>query len=423
MKSVRIDYIARVEGKGALDLTIDGGEIKDLKLRVYEDPRFFEAILVGRSFEEAMEITSRICGICYVTHQLSSIRAVEKILKVEVNDRIKLLRRLIAIGGIITSHCLHLYLLALPDVLGLPDSFRMDPKFLVKTLRVKAAGDRLIEVIGGRAVHPVTMVVGGFTYAPSKEKLKALEDHLKEAKETALESVGLFSADKFPHLEIDCERICLHNPEMYAINEGRVRSNRGLDISEDEFRSFIKEEQVPYSTAKISKVKGRGSYMVGPLSRVNLNFSQLSDDAKEAAGASGFRFPSPNPFAANMARLLEVISLLDETMLLIDRYREGNVRASYTVKGGEGGAITEAPRGMNYHWFRIGDDGLIKAADISPPTCQNARRIEDDLREYVPKIAHLPEEEIARRCAMLIRAYDPCLSCSVHSLKVNVKKL
>ena len=423
MKTVKIGYLTRVEGKAELDLTIDGEEVKDLKLKIYEEPRFFEALLIGRSFEEAVELTSRICGICYVTHQLSSVRAVEKVLGVEVNDRIRLLRRLIAIGGIISSHCLHLYLLALPDVLGLPDVFTADPKLLVKALRLKAVGDKLVELIGGRGVHPVSIVVGGFTYTPPKDKLMELAQSLKEAKKTAVESVPLFSADKFPKFEVDCERVALSNPEEYAINEGRVKSNKGLDISEDEFRAFIEETQVPHSTAKHSKVKGRGSYMVGPLSRVNLNFSQLSEDAREAAEASGFKFPSSNPFAANMARLLEVISLIDEALELIDAYREGPVRVPFQVKGGSAGAITEAPRGMNYHWYSIGDDGLIKAADISPPTCQNARRVEDDLREYVPTIAHLSEKEIASRCAMLIRAYDPCISCAVHSIEVKVKKL
>ncbi len=423
MKNVSIGYLTRVEGKGGLDLTIENGKVKDLKLRIYEEPRFFEAFMVGRRFDEVVEISSRICGICYVTHQITPARAIEKILRVEVNDRIRLLRRLIAIGGIISSHALHVYLLALPDVLKLPNSFSIDPELLVKALRLKGLGDKIVEIVGGRAVHPVSIVVGGFTQAPPKEKLKALVDDLKDAKKTAMESIQFFSPESLPSFEVDSEKIALSNSDEYAINEGRVKSDKGLDISEDEFRKFIEEEQVPHSTAKHSKVKGRLSYMVGPLSRVNLNFSQLSEDARNAADASGFKFPSHNPFAANVARVIEIISLIDEAIELIDLYNEGEVRASFRVRGGNAAAITEAPRGINYHWYSIDDNGTVKAADISPPTCQNAKRIEDDLRAYVPTIAELPEEEIAHRCSMLIRAYDPCISCAVHSLNVKVKKI
>ncbi|MBS7613045.1 Ni/Fe hydrogenase subunit alpha, partial [Candidatus Bathyarchaeota archaeon] len=385
-------------------------------------PRFFEAFMVGRRFDEIAEIASRICGICYVTHQITPVRAIEKILGVEVNDRIKLLRRLIAIGGIISSHALHVYLLALPDVLKLPNSFSIDPKLLVKALKLKGLGDKIVEIVGGRAVHPVTIVVGGFTYAPPKEKLNALVDDLKDAKKTAMESIQFFSSESLPSFEADSEKIALSNSDEYAINEGRVKSNKGLDISEDEFRKFIEEEQVPHSTAKHSKVKGRLSYMVGPLSRVNLNFHQLNEDAQNAAETSGFKFPSCNPFVANVARVIEMISLIDEAIELIDLYNEGEVRVSFKVRGGNAAAITEAPRGINYHWYSIDNNGVVKAADISPPTCQNARRIEDDLRAYVPTIAELSKEEIAHRCSMLIRAYDPCISCSVHSLNVKVRK-
>ncbi|MEM3547170.1 MAG: Ni/Fe hydrogenase subunit alpha [Candidatus Bathyarchaeia archaeon] len=423
MKNVSIDYLTRVEGKGGLDLTIEGNEVKDLKLRIYEEPRFFEAFMVGRRFDEVVEIASRICGICYVTHQITPARAIEKILGVEVNDRIKLLRRLIAVGGIISSHALHVYLLALPDVLKLPNSFSIDPKLLVEALKLKGLGDKIVEIVGGRAVHPVTIVVGGFTYAPPKEKLKALVDDLKRAKKTAMESIRFFSAENLPNFEVDSENVALSNPEEYAINEGRVKSNKGLYISEDEFRRFIEEEQVPHSTAKHSKVKARASYMVGPLSRVNLNFHQLSEDAQNVAEASSFKFPSSNPFMANVARVVEMVSLIDEAIELIDSYNEGEVRVSFKVRGGEAAAITEAPRGINYHWYRIDNNGIVRAADISPPTCQNAKRIEDDLRAYVPAIADMSEEEIAHRCSMLIRAYDPCISCAVHSLNVKVRKM
>jgi coenzyme F420-reducing hydrogenase alpha subunit len=423
LKNIKIDYLTRVEGKGGLDLTIEGSEVKDLKLRIYEEPRFFEALLVGRRFDEAVELTSRICGICYVTHQITSVRAIEKVLGVEVNERIRLLRRLIAIGGIISSHALHVYLLALPDFLKLPDAFSINPELLLKALKLKGVGDRIVEIIGGRAVHPVTIVVGGFTYAPPKGKLEPLKDELKEVKKTAAETVQLISTADLPTLKVDSEKIALSNSEEYAINEGRVKSNKGLDITEDEFRKFIKEEQVPHSTAKHSKVVGRSSYMVGPLSRLCLNFNQLSDDAKSLAETVDFRQQSDNPFEANIARLLEIVSLADEAIELIDSYEEGEVRVPFKVRGGEAAAITEAPRGMNYHWYRLDNNGIIRAADISPPTCQNAKRIEDDLRVYVPTIADMSEEEIAHRCSMLIRAYDPCISCSVHSLTVKVRKI
>ncbi|OYT62801.1 MAG: Ni/Fe hydrogenase subunit alpha [Thermofilum sp. ex4484_15] len=425
-KRLEVPYISRVEGKGTLEITIKGSEIEELKLRIFEAPRFIEAILVGRPYYEVHEITSRICGICPVTHQITALRAVEKAMGVKVPEHIRKLRKLLAIGGILSSHALHLFLLALPDYTGHPSVVEMAKAYpgVVKAgLRIKEAGDGLIELIGGRSVHPVSTVVGGFTSIPTQRKLESFKATLLKAKEEALKVSDFVLDLDFPDFERKCEHMALHKPNEYPVNEGRVVSTEGLDVSEDEYRKYVYEVQVGYSTAKHSLVKGRGSFMLGPLPRVNLNYGNLSDDAKEVASRSKFKFPCFNPFAANVARLLEIITLIDEAIAIIDGGElEGPSRVKVEPKEGEACALTEAPRGLNFHSYKFDERGFVTYASIAPPTCQHLRNIELDLMEYLKGYVHESEKEIARRSEMLVRAYDPCISCSAHFLEVKVKK-
>ena len=337
-KTIRIDYIARVEGQGALDVRISReGRVEELKLRIYEPPRFFEAFLVGRKYDEVMELTSRICGICPIAHQIAALQAVEAALGVEVSQQTRDLRRLLAMGGIIQSHVLNLYFLALPDLMGYESVIAMakdHPEVVKRGVRLKKVGDDLAELIGGRTVHPVTAVVKGFTSLPKKAGLDAMKARMKEAKKDALETLELFSKLDIPRFVRRCEHIAVSHPEEYGIYDGRLASTEGLDISADEYRDYIFEKQVPYSTAKHSWVKGRNSFLVGPLARVNINFDKLSQSTQDALDRIGFKKPSYNPFMSLVARAAELIHYIDEGVEIIERLPLKEEDLSVEVRAG-----------------------------------------------------------------------------------------
>ena len=420
VRRIGVEYITRIEGQAALDLWLSkDGELRDVKLRIYEPPRFFEAIMLGRRFDEVAEIASRICGVCPIAHQVTALKAVEKALGIGVAPEVRLMRRLMAMGGIINSHVASIYLFTLPDYLNRP-TLLGEPELLRRAMRLMRAGDEVASLIGGRAIHPVTVVVGGFTHLPSRAEADRVRRRLMEAKGDALKTLGLFEEVEIPEFERRCEHIALRREEGYAINEGVITSTEGLRITAEEYREHIEEFQVPYSTAKHSRVKGRSTFLVGPLARVNLNFDRLSTDAQEAAATLGLKPPCFNPFASPLARVVEVIHLIDECIeSLKELPNEGCTPPPLEPREGAGAAATEAPRGLNYHRYELDGDGLVKGCDISPPTCQNARNMERDLWELVPKLMELPEEELLRRCEMLIRAYDPCVSCSVHMVRIH----
>jgi len=416
--NIDVNYLARVEGRGALNVRIaKDGKIKDLKFRIYEPPRFFESFLIGRRYDELMELTSRICGICPVAHQITALRAVENALGVEPSQQTKDLRKLLAISAHIQSNVLSMYFLSLPDLMGYESIITMtkDNLDIVKRgLKLKKLGNDITDLIGGRAVHPVTAVVGGFTVIPSRNKMKAIRKRLVEAKQDAYDTVDLFSEVEIPDFERKCEHMAISDSKEYAINHGRFISTEGLDCDEMEYRDYIHEEQVPYSTALHSHVKNRGSFMVGPLPRVNLNFDQLSSDSKDAAKRSGVKFPNFNPFVSHLARAIELIHDIDESIEIIDRVPLKEERRDFRCKAGFGAAITEAPRGSLYHSYEIDNNGIVKKADLVPPTAHNANNIEKDLQEFVLTLLDLSMDEFTLKCEMLIRAYDPCISCSTH---------
>lgn len=416
--TIDVNYLARVEGRGALNISISkDGKVEDLQFRIYEPPRFFESFLIGRKYDEVMELTSRICGICPVAHQITAIRAIENALGIEPSQQTRDLRKLMAISAHIQSNVFSMYFLSLPDLMGYESIIAMtkDNLDIVKRgLKLKKLGNDITDLIGGRAVHPVTAVVGGFTVIPSRNKMKAIRKRLVEAKQGAYDTVDLFSVVEIPDFERECEHIAISDPKEYSINHGRFRSTEGLDIDEMEYRDYIYEEQMSYSTALHSYVKNRSSFMVGPLPRVNINFDQLSSDAKDAARRSGVKFPNFNPFVSHLARAVELVHDIDESIEIIDRVLLKEERRNFICKAGFGAAITEAPRGSLYHSYEIDNNGIVKKADLVPPTAHNANNIEKDLQEFVLTLLDLSMDEITLKCEMLIRAYDPCISCSTH---------
>jgi len=417
-KIINVDYIARVEGQGAINLEIKkNGKIENLQFKIFEPPRFFESFLIGRRYDELMELTSRICGICPVAHQITALRAVENAMNIQISDQTKKLRKLIAISAHIQSNVLSMYFLSLPDLVGYESLIVMTKEhsdIVKRALNLKKLGNDITQIIGGRSVHPVTMIVGGFTSIPNKNKFITILNRLKDAKKDALKTFELFSNLKIPDFSRKCEHIAISNPKQYAINEGRFKSTEGLNIDEINYRNHIYEKQKPYSTALHSYIKKRDSFMVGPLPRVNLNLKQMSDDARNVVNTSGVKFPNFNPFVSHLARAIEIIHDIDECMDIIRGFPYREEKPSIMCKSGFGAAITEAPRGSLYHSYTFDNNGFVKKADIVPPTAHNAYNVEKDMHNFVQTIIDSPMDEITLKCEMLIRAYDPCISCSSH---------
>ena len=417
-KTIKVDYIARVEGQGAINVNIDkNGKIEQLQFKIFEPPRFFESLLVGRKYDEVMELAGRICGICPVAHQITSLRAIENALGIEPSDQTKDIRKLIAISAHIQSNVLSMYFLSLPDLMGFESIIAMakDHMDIVKRgLELKKLGNDITEIIGGRSVHPVTLLVDGFSSLPDKNKLQTIKKRLIDAKEDAYKTVDLFANIRIPDFVRKCEHVAISDPKKYAINEGRLISSDGLDIDEMNYREHVYEKQKPYSTALHSYIKDKDSFMVGPLPRINLNFAQLSSDAKNEAKNSGVKFPNYNPFVSHLARAIELVHDIDESIEIIDRLKLKEEQKSITCKSGFGAAITEAPRGSLYHSYLLDNNGIVKKVDIVPPTSHNAYNIEKDMNEFVQTINDESVEDITLKCEMLVRAYDPCISCSAH---------
>ncbi len=425
-KTIKVDYLTRVEGEGALYVKIKGDKVTDVKLKIIEPPRFFEAFLRGRMYSEAPDITARICGICPVAYQMSAVHAMEHALGVTVDGQLRELRRLLYCGEWIESHVLHVYLLHAPDFLGYPDAIQLAkdyPDIVKRGLQMKKAGNAIVALLGGREVHPVNVRVGGFYKAPSKQELAQLAEKLKWGRDAALETVRWTAQLSFPDFEQDYEFVALQHPTEYPFNEGRLVSNKGLDIAVQEYENHFSEEHVPYSNALHSVLKGRGSYFVGPLARYNLNYDRLSPLAQQAARDARLGPICQNPFQSIIVRSVEVVYAFDEALRIIEGYEIPEQPAiDLHPRAATGSACTEAPRGILYHRYRLNDDGLILDAKIVPPTSQNQKTIENDLRHYVEQAIELPEEQLTWQCEQAIRNYDPCISCATHFLKLHIER-
>ena len=425
-RTIKTDVLARVEGEGAMYVRIDGDVVEDVELRIYEPPRFFEALLRGRSFTEVPDITARICGICPVAYQMSSCAAMEDACGVTVDDGIRVLRRLLYCGEWIESHALHVYMLHAPDFLGYSGVVEMarDHREIVEAaLRMKKAGNRLMTVVGGREIHPINVRVGGFHRAPARSELRALRDPLREARETALETVRWTSELTFPDFEQDYELVALDHPDEYPIDRGRIVSNRGLDIPASGFDDHIVEEHVERSNALQARMRERGSYLAGPLARFAHGFDRLREPAREAATAAGLERVVTNPFRSIIVRAVEIVHALDEAIALIEAYEPPDrPHAEVVPRRAVGHGVTEAPRGILYHRYEIDEDGAILDARIVPPTSQNQLRIEEDLRSFVQAHVGLDDDALRHRCEQAIRNYDPCISCATHFLDLHVDR-
>jgi coenzyme F420-reducing hydrogenase alpha subunit len=425
-KTIKTDYLARVEGEGAMHVKIEDGRVADVKLKIYEPPRFFEAFLRGRAFTEAPDITARICGICPIAYQTSSVLAMEDACGVEVGGQLRALRRLIYCGEWLESHVLHVYMLHAPDFLGYESAIELardQPGIVQQALELKKTGNQVMTVIGGREVHPINLRVGGFYRAPSRRELAELVDPLERAREIALETVRVVAGFDFPDYEQDYELVALADPELYPIDLGRVVSNRGLDIPVSAYDEHFVEEHVEWSNALHSSVVGRGSYLCGPMARFALAFDRLSPLARQAADEAGIDASERNPFRSIVIRAVELVYAADEALRLIAEYEEPDAPAvEVEPRAGVGYGASEAPRGLCYHRYRLDTDGTILDAKIVPPTSQNQRAIEEDLRGVVERSLDLPDGKLSLLCEQTIRNYDPCISCATHFLTLEVER-
>ncbi len=427
-RTFEVKALSRVEGEGALYVKLNGDQVEHVELNIYEPPRFFESFLRGRSIHEVPDITARICGICPVAYQMTACHALEKALGITTTPEIRTLRRLLYCGEWIESHALHMYLLHAPDFLGYESGISLagDHREVVeKGLRMKKIGNQILEILGGRAIHPINVTVGGFYRAPNRDALKKLLPDLEWGLAAAIETLELVSTFEFPDLELDYNCVSVKHPNEYPMNEGRIVSTSGLDIAAEQYEEYFEERHMPQSTALHSVLLPEGTpYLVGPLARINLCFDELATTAKRAAEKCGISWPSRNNFQSIVARAIEVIDAYEEAIAIVKSYNAepAQSRIIYTPKPGSGCHATEAPRGLIYHRYRIGDDGLIAEAKIVPPTSQNQGQIESDLRAYVPRVAAFDDAVATQKCEHLIRNYDPCISCSTHFLDMRIER-
>ena len=426
-RRIEVGALARVEGEGALHVRVDGDRVEDVRLEIYEPPRFFEAFLRDRPFGDAPDLTSRICGICPIAYQLSATAAIEDALGVEPSEQVRRLRRMIYCGEWLESHGLHVFMLHAPDFLGYEGAIEMardgHADLVERALRIKKTGNELLRVIGGRAVHPVNMRIGGFYRAPTAGELRPVRDLLERARDELAESARWTATLEYPDHEIDCELVALRGDGAYPLEAGTLASTEGLELGPDEFMDRFAEEQVEHSTALHARVRERGHYLTGPLARYALNRERLSPAALAAAAEAGLGDVCRNPFQAIAVRVVEMLYAADEAIRLIDGYEPPDPPAC-EVEPAEavGNGWTEAPRGMLWHRYELRGDGRIASARIVPPTSQNLASIEDDLRAFVGANLGLAEDELRLRCEQSVRNYDPCISCSTHFLRLEIER-
>ena len=434
---LHVGSLGRVEGEGALHLRVSDGRVEEARLQIYEPPRFFEAFLRGRAYTEPPDITARVCGICPVAYQMSACAAIEDACGVTVAPVIRDLRRLLYCGEWIESHALHIYLLHAPDFLGsasaieLARSHRADVE---RGLRLKKAGNSIMELLGGRAVHPVNVRLGGFYRAPARDELRPLAEELRRALDDARETVRWVAGFEFPDASVDADLLALAAPDTYAIEGGTptvLRSDGSTDsFAVRDFADRVVETQVEHSTALHSLLDGR-RHLTGPLARFAISGRRLSPVALEAAMAAGLGDPREgavcrNPYRSVLVRAVEVVYAIDEALRIIDAY-EPPPRPYVEVPpaAGTGHGATEAPRGLLYHRYRLDAEGTVTDVRLVPPTAQNQGAIEDDLLRIAQTAItehDASDEELTHLCERAIRNHDPCISCATHFLDLTVDR-
>lgn len=424
--SIKVPSLTRVEGEGSLELEIKNNEITHLKFRIYEPPRLFEKLLQGRDYNDVIDIVARICGICPVAYQMSAVQAIENAFNTHVSDWVQHMRRVLYCGEWIESHSLHIHLLALPDFFGFDSAIAMAadyPEVITRGMRLQALGNAIVALLGKRSVHPVGVCVGGFYHAPPTAQVKALCSQLEEGIELSQQLLQWLTSLKLPASSQELTAVAISNPHHYAMIDGDIISTQGLVLPQEQFNERFCEHQVPHSTALHCLLDGN-PYLVGPLARINLNHNYLHPKIKTALDTTGIAWPSNNMFHSIIARTLEIYQSFTEAHHILQNYQSTQYPAvRVTPQAGVGYGCTEAPRGMLWHRYQMAADGTVINANIIPPTSQNQAHIEKDLRAALQQygLDH-SDQELRHYSEMIIRNYDPCISCSTHFLNLKVRR-
>lgn len=424
--AIHVPVLARVEGEGALDLRIEQGDIAELRLRIFEPPRFFEKFLEGRHYTEIPDMVARICGICPVAYQVTAAQALEKLFNVELSPWARAMRRVFYCGEWIQSHSLHIHLLAAPDFFGCGNAIelaRIAPDEVRRGLRIQGLGNELMDLFGARSVHPVGVRVGGFHGAPSPARIRDMRDKLRAALPEAEALIHWAAAIPMPQDDQAFVSVATQNLSDYAIERGDIGTSDGLRIGAEAFDAHFAERHEPHSTALFSTYHGQ-PYLVGPLARLNLNHAHLPDVIRTLLADIGFVLPSRNLFHSLLARAVEIWLALYEAQRLLDDYRvPDSPWVPATPRAGVAIGCTEAPRGLLWHRYEMDDAGCVINARIVPPTSQNQGRIEEDLRLSLLNFGlDHPDDALRLHCEKVIRNYDPCISCATHFLRLNVER-
>ncbi len=420
-----IKEITKVEGHANLNVELDQGRVKKCELEIYEGQRFFEDLVLGRSFDQIPLMVSRICGLCNVSHLNTAMEAVEKAFSVEISEQASLLREIATNGEFIKSHALHLFFLVLPDYLGRESALDFNEeehKYVHWGLDLKKAGTEIVKLLGGRIYQTVGIRPGGFTLIPKQEQLDRCLKLLENHRHTALETVKLFASfEKQLAFERKTDYLGIVRDD-YSLTEGILKFQSGKTIQEEEMLKHVHEFIAPYSNAKQTDFEGK-PFRVGALARVNLNQKALEPAAKKAIKDLKLSFPNNKIYHNNTCQALELLHLFDRTIsLLKDLKVKKEAMQEIKPREATGIGVTEAPRGTLYHEYDFDSKGFVKKANIIVPTNQNNHTVEEDLKEFIPTILELPQEKANLGIEKLIRAYDPCISCATHFLKVNWKK-
>jgi sulfhydrogenase subunit alpha len=423
--NVNVHHLTRVEGHGNIVVDVKNGELLKCELQIVEAPRFFEAMLRGRPYYEASHITSRICGICSVGHATASLRATENALGVEISEQTELLRKLLFHGEMIDSHVLHVYMLVAPDFFGVGSVLPLaasHPEVVLRALRIKKLAGDLCALIAGRHTHPIAMTVGGFTHLPKVKDLFSMRERLVAARDDMDETIALLKTLPWPSFERETEYVSLQKEEEYAFIDGQIATTDGFTYGLADYRKVTNEHLVPHSTAKHAR-HNRESYMVGALARFNNNYDLLHPRAKAAAQELGMTPIVTNSFLNSAAQAVEMVHCVEDAIRIIDELVDRGIEEEplyqFQGRGGEGVGSCDVPRGILFHNYVVDDEGIVRGANCIIPTGQNYANMEADMRALVPQILDRPKEEITHMMEMLIRAYDPCISCSTHFLEVE----
>ena len=424
--AIHVPVLARVEGEGALDLRIDDGAISELRLRIFEPPRFFEKFLEGRHYSEVPDFVARICGICPVAYQVTAAQALERLFGVELDPWAHAMRRVFYCGEWIQSHSLHIHLLAAPDFFGCNNAFelaRIAPDEVRRGLRLQALGNTLMELFGARSVHPVGLKIGGFHHAPAASRIREVREALQDAVADAEALIRWTASITVPDDAQAFVSVALQRAAGYAIERGEIGTSDGLLVSPDAYAQHFAEHHAPHSTALYSTYRG-APYLVGPLARLNLGHAKLPDAVKALLADIGVSFPSRNMFHSMTARAVEILLALHEAVRLLENYREPDMPwVPVTPRAGVSYGATEAPRGLLWHCYETDADGFIVSARIVPPTSQNQGRIEEDLRLSLERYGlERPDDALRLHSEKVIRNYDPCISCATHFLSLSVER-